>query len=379
MLVAVDGKIPCVVCNQRSIVTTLTDRVPEVPDILSAQEVDATVSQLVSLQRSSGMVPWFEGGHCDPWNHVEAAMAMAVGGRTSEAEAAYAWLRLRQLGNGAWFNYYRAEGVQDQRIDTNVCAYVAVGLWHHALSTGSTEVLVANLPMLESAIDFVLAHQRRDGAIAWSIDAGGRTESYALLTGSSSILLSLRCAVAAVEALGLTRPDWELASSRLAHCIRYHPGAFAPKREFAMDWYYPILSGAFSGQAAQQRLEDYWEEFVMEGLGVRCVSTEPWVTAAETAEFVLVLDALGRRGEALELFTTAQAHRRLDASYTTGLVYPDSVSFPADEATSYTSAAVVLAADALSRTTSASGLFAGEHLAPLVELSAGLCPQRHGA
>jgi hypothetical protein len=71
-------------------VTTLTDRVPEVPDILSAQEVDATVSQLVSLQRSSGMVPWFEGGHCDPWNHVEAAMAMAVGGRTSEAEAAYA-------------------------------------------------------------------------------------------------------------------------------------------------------------------------------------------------------------------------------------------------------------------------------------------------
>ena len=357
--------------------TALTGRIPEVPDILSAAELTATVDHLVGLQLPSGMVPWFDGGHSDPWNHVEAAMAFSVGGRDAEAQAAFTWLRDRQLGNGSWFNYYRAEGVKDQRIDTNVCAYVAVGLWHHALATDSHDVLVANLAMLESAIDFVLAHQRRDGTIAWSIDATGKTENYALLTGSSSILLSLRCAVAAVEALGLARPDWELAASRLAHPIAHHPGAFAPKREFAMDWYYPVLSGALTQEAGQQRIERYWDEFVMDGLGVRCVSTEPWVTAAETAELVITLNALGHQDLAQGLFSTSKAHRRLDGSYTTGLVYPSGISFPSDEATSYTAAAVVLAADALSRASGASGVLAGEHLPGVLDLDGGQCSHRH--
>ena len=76
------------------------------------------------------------------------------------------------------------------------------------------------------------------------------------------------------------------------------PAAFAPKVEFAMDWYYPILSGALSGDAAHRRIDGSWSTFVMEGRGVRCVSTGEWVTAAETAECVLALDALGRDDEA---------------------------------------------------------------------------------
>ena len=28
----------------------------------------------------TGMIPWFPGGHADPWNHVEAAMALDLGG-----------------------------------------------------------------------------------------------------------------------------------------------------------------------------------------------------------------------------------------------------------------------------------------------------------
>lgn len=353
------------------------ERIPEVPDVLSAQELGETIDSLAALQLPSGMLPWFTNGHCDPWNHVETAMALTVGGRWAEVEAAYDWLASTQLGNGAWFNYYRAEGVKDQRIDSNVCAYVAVGLWHHTLARGSESLLVDKLDMLESAIDFVLSLQRHDGTIAWSLDAGGRMEGYALLTGSASILLSLRCGVAALEALGRTRPDWELAASRLAHAIAHHQGAFAPKREFAMDWYYPVLSGALDHLAAHARIDQLWDEFVMDGLGVRCVSTEPWVTAAETAELVITLDALGRRDEALHLFATSQRHRQANGSYITGLVYPDGVSFPAGENSSYTSAAIVLAADALSRTTPASALFTGEQLPAVVDVATEACWLRH--
>ncbi|HUO47484.1 MAG TPA: hypothetical protein VMU09_01495, partial [Acidimicrobiales bacterium] len=48
---------------------------PEVPGVLSAAEVLATAGSIAEVQRTDGMIPWFEGGHCDPWNHVESAMA----------------------------------------------------------------------------------------------------------------------------------------------------------------------------------------------------------------------------------------------------------------------------------------------------------------
>ena len=47
----------------------------------------------------------------------------------------------------------------------------------------------------------------------------------------------------------------------------------------------------------------------------------------------------------------------------------DEIHFPGDERTTYTDAAVILAADALSRTSAASGLFIDHHaLPPLVDL-----------
>ena len=270
--------------------------IPEVPGVLSSSDVLATAHAIADVQRADGMIPWFEGGHCDPWNHVEAAMALTVCGLTDEARAAYRWLADRQLPDGSWFNYYQGAGVKDQRLDTNVCAYLAAGAWHHHLITGDVEFLGELWPTIEAGIDFILRWQQPDGSVRWSLDASGRPEGYALLTGSSSIYHSLRCAVAVAECLAKDRPDWELAAGRLGHAVAHHPSAFAPKVEFAMDWYYPMLSGALEGEAGRRRLAEGWSTFVMEGLGVRCVSTGDWVTAAETAECVLALDALGMRG-----------------------------------------------------------------------------------
>ena len=59
---------------------------PEVTGVLIAAEVVATARAIAAVQRPDGMIPWFPGGHCDPWNHVEAAMALTVCGLTTEAE-----------------------------------------------------------------------------------------------------------------------------------------------------------------------------------------------------------------------------------------------------------------------------------------------------
>ncbi len=58
-------------------------------ELLSGGELAASVDTIAAVQLADGMIPWVPDGHADPWNHVEAAMALDVGGRRPEAEAAY--------------------------------------------------------------------------------------------------------------------------------------------------------------------------------------------------------------------------------------------------------------------------------------------------
>jgi hypothetical protein len=124
-----------------------------------------------------------------------------------------------------------------------------------------------------------------------------------------------------------------------------------------MDWYYPVLTGALRGEGAKARLAESWDLFVLDGRGVRCVNDEPWVTAAETAECSLAHAAIGDLDTAIDLLRWTRPHRCDDGAYFTGLVYPERTTFPADERTAYTSAAVILAADAIDRASNASALF----------------------
>jgi hypothetical protein len=155
-----------------------------VPGIVTREELAVTAAHLASLQTDSGQIPWFVGGHCDPWNHVEAAMALTVTGYVNEARAAYLWLGENQLGDGSWFNYYVEDRVKDTRLDTNVCAYIAAGVYHYVVATNDDEFGAAMWPAVRRAIEFVLRWQMDDGTVRWSLDARGRPESYALLTGS---------------------------------------------------------------------------------------------------------------------------------------------------------------------------------------------------
>ena len=90
---------------------------PEVAGLLTADEARATAEAIAEWQLPSGMIPWFPGGHADAWNHVEAAMALDVGGFRAEAERAYEWLIGLQRPDGAWHQYYvpSADGVAAQR------------------------------------------------------------------------------------------------------------------------------------------------------------------------------------------------------------------------------------------------------------------------
>ena len=323
----------------------------------SASDLSATVDHIADIQLSSGMVPWYPGGHADTWNHCEAVMALALGGRRAEAERGLDWLISTQRDDGAWHQYYLADRIEQDKLDANCVAYVAAAVWHHWLLHHDRGLLETLWPNVEAAIEFVLDLQTPRGEILWARHADGTPWSFALLTGSSSICHSLRCAIAIAEELGHERPDWELSAAQLARVIRDEPDAFAPKHRWAMDWYYPVLAGVIGGDAGRQRLEERWDAFVMDGRGVRCVSDRPWITAAETCEAMMAHLAVGLTERARQLYDWAQTLREPDGKYWTGIVYPEEVHFPGEEQSTYTAAAVVLGADALAGTSPASALF----------------------
>ncbi|HSX69119.1 prenyltransferase [Nocardioides sp.] len=347
----------------------MTPQIPYVEGVLSADDVAATAASIARMQEPCGAIPWTVGEHVDIWNHVEAAMALLVGGEVAAAEKALRWVPTLQRADGSWPMKIVAGEVEDARGEVNMSAYLAVGLWHHWLLRRDRRFVEELWPSVRAGLDFVVSLQQEWGGIQWTPQ-----DDFCLLTGCSSIYQSLRAGVALADLMDEPQPEWELAGGRLGHAIRQHPDRFADKSKYSMDWYYPVLGGAVRGTDARDLLATRWDDFVVPELGCRCVDTNPWVTGAETCELVMALDAIGDHERALRLLQDMQHLRAGDGSYWTGWVYElegyenenPNVYWPVEH-TTYTAAAVLLAVDALGERfggcTPGSGIMRGETLA----------------
>ena len=92
--------------------------------------VNKQASFIVENQLPSGALPWYRGGVTDPWDHVEAAIALDLAGRYNEAAAAYGWSREMQNLDGSWYSGYLDDQPQEWVRDTNFAAYIAVSYTH---------------------------------------------------------------------------------------------------------------------------------------------------------------------------------------------------------------------------------------------------------
>ena len=306
----------------------------------------ATVDAIVADQQPDGSIPWFEGDKMDPWNHVEAAIALALGNRRPEADRAFEWLRRNQLPRGGWYACYRDGEVSDDTLDSNVTAYIAVGAWLHFLVFEDAGFLAAQWPVIERALAFVMALQKPSGAIRWARNVRGRPTRKGLVAGSSSIHLSIRCGARIARELGIDPTIYEDSAARVARALREQPEEFLDKSRWAMDWYYPVLCGAVRGGEGREQIDARWEQFVVPGRGVRCVRHRPWVTAAETCELAIALVVIGDRGRARLLYEWAQHLRGDDAAYWMGANFMVGAFWPPNRPT-WSSATVVMAADML--------------------------------
>lgn len=328
----------------------LTDRLP------TLAEARQTAAWLATCQESDGAFGWERRRHVDAWNHTESAMALTAFGEWEAADLAYAWLRRTQRPDGTWPMKSTRGAVQDASSDSNQVAYIAVGAWHHWLVRQDRGFVETMWPHVCRALDWVVDRQLDWGGISWNQAADGKLWDTALLAGSSSIVHSLDCGVLLGGLLGVDVSRWARCRESLAVAVRDHEALFMDNARYSMDWYYPVLGGALRGEAARERLEKRWDEFVRPGLGIHCVADHGWVTGAETCELALSLDAIGDREAAIDLVRSVQHLRDADGAYWTGYVYGEGVRWPLERST-WTAAAVLLAIDAVTDHSGGAGIF----------------------
>lgn len=324
------------------------------------EDLIAPVSRILDIQAPDGRIAWFEDGPWDPWNHSECAMALTAMGAFDAARRAFDFLSGTQRPDGAWLGEYGnalpmvgrdyiSREPAPRFLDTNFCAYPAVGVFHYLLATEDIDRAREWWPMVRDAMDFVLALQRSDGTVSWAFEAAGTEDDDALLAANASIAKSLECAIRLARCLGEEARRWVGARDALVAALCGAPDRFDRRgsgARFAMDWYYPVLSGALDPRAAGARLRSGWDAFVAPDLGCRCVRDEPWITVAETCELAMALTALGQSAEAWSLLEAVSQFRDEDGVFWMGWQYEEQIVWP-KEAPGWTQAAFILAADAL--------------------------------
>ncbi|XBQ15377.1 MAG: hypothetical protein ABL308_10450 [Oceanicaulis sp.] len=328
-------------------------------------DLAACADRIEALQRRDGTIPWIEAGVWDPWNHGESAMALAVAGRSAAAEAALDALADLQEDDGGWTGelgagvpmdetgeYIAPPDVPVTARDTNFTGYVAVTVLKTALALDAPRLIARHYEMVERALDWVAARQCPAGDIVWrDPDPDQPLEDVdSLRAGNASLYKSFEAGLRMADALGKKKPGWARARAGIARAFAKSPERFDRKgvdrTTYAMDWYYPVLTGAISGPAAIARLDADWNRFVVADLGCRCVADEPWVTAAETAELAMACLAAGRREQARTLISDLAPLARGGEGYWMGWQFELGMIWP-KERPGWTAGAVVLAADAL--------------------------------
>ena len=316
---------------------------------------------LVDVQFLSGAIPSNQDGSHDPWDHLEALMGLTTLGYKTQALKGLSWMVSNQNQDGSWYNLYQDEKPLELNKQTNYAAYIAVAVWHFYLINNDINFLQEFWEPVKKGILFSLSLQHDNGAIAWNIDEFEKIDEDYLLTGCSSIAKSLECAIAICQALGDQNYEskWRIAHSKLIGALEKPSGIFDLKKDrsrFSMDWYYPILGGINSKKRINSLTTKIKDSFWIQGLGIKCVLDEPWVTVAETSECSIAYKKIGKDKIALELLHNAISIVDSKSIPYMGWQFHENIYWP-DETPSWTSAACILAADANNRLTSGAGLF----------------------
>ena len=314
-----------------------------------------------SVQLESGAIPSNKDGSHDPWDHIESIMGLNFADEIEASKLAFRWLITNQNHDGSWYSKYQDGIPTEKNKPTHFAPYIAVAALHFYKIFLNKEFLETLWPSIELAINFALTLQTKNGTIPWSVDENGEVEEDYLLTGSSSILKSIECGIAISNILNNQNNtiNWLKSYDLLSQAIIEPLGKFdllKDRKRFSMDWYYPILSGCLNEDKKNFYIDKVLRDFYIKDIGIKCVIEEPWVTVAETCEFIISLMISDRPKDATNLLLDVLNISDENQIPYMGWQYEENIFWP-HERPSWTAAALIISADSVMNFSNASDLF----------------------
>jgi len=290
---------------------------------------------IISNQSPSGAIFWDEKGKCDPWDHCECLIALAIYEEWEHFWRGVNWFITNLNEDGLIYAEFQNEKPSKLHYESHHAPYIIMPLIQASLIDKEQDYkkILTNeqLLKLENIFEVLDDFKDEDGYFYWAKDSNGYSDN-SLITASMSIFLSL---VAKDKSFPKFNTEmWQEKFNRDG----------VDRSRFSMDFYYPFLAGIKNNK---KEFLDLLDNYYVKGLGVKCVAEEPWVTIAESSECVISALIHDNENIAKQIFNDIQQFQNKDGIFPTGYQYDMEIFWPEENST-WTNAAVIIAAHALS-------------------------------
>ena len=297
---------------------------------------------ITTNQKTNGAILWDESGKWDAWDHSECLIALAIYEDWEAFELGIEFL-IENLSHESLIKSEFVNGkISQDYYEAHHVAYVFLPLLQRFFIDKNLSFLQKHRDLIHEIYKSTKTFQNLDGFYHWAKDKNGFSDN-SLITSTCSIELSRRAYNQLCEILGDSE---KIDSKPIVTKENLSSEAFnrdgIDRSRFSMDSYYPMLCNIVSPDAIHKLIENFY----VEGLGIKCVKEEPWVTFAETSECVMALYKSGEHDKAKEIFKHILKHANHRNYFPTGYQYELKVYWPEENST-WTNAAIIMAADCL--------------------------------
>jgi len=290
---------------------------------------------IISNQSSNGAIFWDEKGKCDPWDHCECLIALAIYEEWEHFWKGVNWFFDNLNKDGLIYAEFQDEEPSKLHFESHHAPYIIIPLTQASLIDQEQDYkkILTNeqLLKLENIFEALNDFKDEDGYFYWAKDSNGYSDN-SLITASMSIFLSLAAKDKSFPKFNID--IWQEKFNRDG----------VDRSRFSMDFYYPFLAGIKNNKKEFLVLLN---NYYVKGLGVKCVAEEPWVTIAESCECVISALIHDNDNIAKKIFRDIQQFQNKDGIFPTGYQYDMEILWPEENST-WTNAAVIIAAHALS-------------------------------
>ena len=139
---------------------------------------------------SDGSIVWDDKGKCDPWDHLECLISLAIYEEHEPFHAGIEWF-LQNLNDQFLIPpLFQNQQIVHDHFEFHHAPYLAVALLQYYYSTNNKKFLLDNLEVLRGITNKTLEARDKFGYFYWATDKKGLSDN-SLITATSSIFFHL--------------------------------------------------------------------------------------------------------------------------------------------------------------------------------------------